>query len=109
MYLTLTLIFLNLVYLWETYLDYRQYQKLKETQIPKELRSLVNHEKYFQTQLYNIDNAKFEFITKLYNHLESIILLYFCVGPWVWEKIGNILLALNYKTEVCCIIISLTK
>ncbi|TMW67133.1 hypothetical protein Poli38472_012249 [Pythium oligandrum] len=40
-YFALALVFATLVYVWETYLDLRQHQKLKETQFPSKLATAI--------------------------------------------------------------------
>src|SRR4051812_9826798 len=64
------LTFIVVSYIWDSYLEYntnsnlryRQYRKLKEKRIPKELDSIVKQDSFDKARKYGIDKAKYGFV-----------------------------------------------
>ncbi|CAF1008983.1 unnamed protein product [Brachionus calyciflorus] len=78
--------FITLMYLWETYLSFRQYLVQKSnTKIPKELENVTDLETFEKSRLYSIDKSLYEFAHDFFNQIESYALLYYGALPYVWN------------------------
>jgi len=94
-----TIIFLWLVYVFETYLDWRQHQKLKEKVRPKELEGVIEDEKFLKAQLYGLDKSNFGFITSAFGQVESTLILVLGGIPFLWNYSTNLLGRYGYGPE----------
>lgn len=83
-YLDTTILFSFGVFLFESYLNIRQRNKLKETAIPKQLENVVEKEKFDKSRVYGLDKNNFILIQSLYQQIESILVLYYGALPYVW-------------------------
>ncbi|CAH8438293.1 unnamed protein product [Dicrocoelium dendriticum] len=90
------LCFLWLVYLWETYLDYRQYMTVKNTHHPPpELSEWIDNAEFQRSRAYTQDKSIFSFTHDLYDVIETTLILYFSVIPWLWSKVTQDSIAIN--------------
>eukprot|EP00128_Syssomonas_multiformis_P017953 Colp12_sorted_trinity150504_noHs@23705 len=90
-YLEGTVVFITLVYLWETYLQLRQHWKFSETHVPKRLEGLVDHDTYTKSRLYGQDKSSYNFASSLFSQVESTLVLLFGGIPFLWAMSGDII------------------
>jgi len=80
-----TLGFMWLMYMWETYLSYRQHKVYVETkQIPIELVDSLDKATFEKSRLYQVDKSKFGFWSSLYGQIESTLILVYGGIPFLW-------------------------
>lgn len=73
------------LYLWETYVSYRQYKVCKETaRIPAEVTAITDQETFTKARLYQLDKSKYGFCAGLWNQLETTLVLLFGGFPFLW-------------------------
>lgn len=77
-------------YLFETYIQYRQYQVLKETQVPKELRLEISQETYDKSQEYSRAKARFNFANELYSLTKDLIYVNSNAFVALWNISGHV-------------------
>ncbi|KAK9910319.1 hypothetical protein M0R45_034285 [Rubus argutus] len=78
--------FMILVYIFETYLDLRQYSALKLPTLPKTLEGVVSQEKFEKSQAYRLERSHFHFVHEFVTILMHSVILFFRVLPWFWKK-----------------------
>lgn len=79
------LLFLWLEYLWELYLDIRQYQVCKKTEsVPSELRNVMNKETFDKARRYSIDKNEYGFIKSGFSIVTSTLVIYHGLLGIVW-------------------------
>lgn len=80
-----TLGFMWIMYMWETYLSYRQHKVYVETkEIPVELLDSLDKETFEKSRLYQVDKSKFGFWSSLYGQVESTLILVYGGIPFLW-------------------------
>merc|ERR1712212_559874 len=80
-----TLGFMWIMYMWETYLSYRQHKVYVETkEIPVELLDSLDKETFEKSRLYQIDKSKFGFWSSLCGQIESTLILVYGGIPFLW-------------------------
>ncbi|RKP35279.1 peptidase family M48-domain-containing protein [Dimargaris cristalligena] len=79
------------VYLFETYLDYRQHRKLKEKQRPEGIASIVSQDDFAKANAYGLDKSRFSFVQSFVSQAQSLLFLSFDVLPWLWATVGSCL------------------
>ncbi|KAL0923564.1 hypothetical protein M5K25_007626 [Dendrobium thyrsiflorum] len=101
-YLEAVLGFMIFMYIFETYLDIRQYGALKLPSLPKQLEGVVSHEKFEKSKAYSLEKSHFHFIHEAVTIVMDTSILYFGVLPWFWEKSGNFAshMGLNSENEI---------
>lgn len=75
-------------YLLESFLSYRQHQKLKGTKIPKALEGAVEQETFDKSQAYGRAKSKFGFVKGLIGQLENAAIIQYDVLPKLWGLAG---------------------
>ncbi|GMF25696.1 unnamed protein product [Phytophthora fragariaefolia] len=121
------LLFMTLVYLFETYLDVRQHRKLHDTQFPAPLAEAIEglgsyrvrkkegeeggkdekettlleatRNKFDKSRAYGLDKSTFGFVSGAYNQLEATVFLLLGYLPFVWTMSGRALLALGLDAD----------
>ncbi|KAH0465831.1 hypothetical protein IEQ34_005934 [Dendrobium chrysotoxum] len=96
------------MYIFETYLDIRQYGALKLPSLPKQLEGVVSHEKFEKSKAYSLEKrfisslSYFHFIHEAVTIVMDTSILYFGVLPWFWKKSGNFAshMGLNSENEI---------
>ncbi|KAF5270402.1 hypothetical protein FQR65_LT05590 [Abscondita terminalis] len=84
--LSLILLFLWIEYLWELYLEIRQYKLCKKTeQVPVELRDVMQKETFTKARLYSLHKDRFGFIKSAFSILTSTIVIYSGFLAIVWS------------------------
>lgn len=70
------IIFITLMYIWQTYLSYRQYRvEVNTKELPKELAQVLDKETFEKSRSYAIDKAVYNFIHSFYSQLEGYVRL----------------------------------
>ncbi|XP_041353885.1 CAAX prenyl protease 1 homolog [Gigantopelta aegis] len=92
--------FMWVMYLWETYLSWRQRNVYKtSTKVPDVLQDVLDKETFEKARLYQLDKSNFGFWSDLYSQVESTLILV-CGGlPFLWTLAGRILLRFGYGFE----------
>jgi STE24 endopeptidase len=93
------LIFLNVVYLFETYLDYRNHLKYKTLQLPAKLANLVKEDVFIKSQKYNLDKSTFGFIEGFISHIMSLAILWYGVLPYIWYLSEQLIVPYGVDTQ----------
>jgi len=93
------LAFVWLVYLWETYLDLRQRNKMKEDKLPKELVGVVSEEKFHKSRTYSLDKSSFGLLESLFSQLEGTFVLWLGGLPFLWNYSKNLALQYGFTEE----------
>ncbi|ESO88920.1 hypothetical protein LOTGIDRAFT_209825 [Lottia gigantea] len=94
------LVFLWVVYLWETYLSYRQRTIYRNaTKVPKELENVLDQETFEKARLYQLDKSNFGFWSNIYSQIESTVILLIGGLPWLWSVAGRLMDRYNYGSE----------
>ncbi|KAH9845349.1 CAAX prenyl protease 1-like [Teratosphaeria destructans] len=88
---TLILTFALGEYTLETYLAYRQYQVLKRTQIPSQLKREIDQATYDKSQEYGRAKAQYAFCNKAFETLKAITLLRYNGYAYLWSASGSLL------------------
>lgn len=79
-------------WLWDTYLEWRQYKVYKTTEkVPKEIADKMDHETFLKAKVYNVDKAKFGFISGFYSLVQSSIILCCFLMPYFWDLSSHIM------------------
>lgn len=81
--------FMWFIYLWETYLSYRQYKIYCDTEkVPRELSEHIDNETFEKSRKYQLDKTNFGFVSGLYSQIESSLILVFYGIPYLWKISG---------------------
>lgn len=79
-------------WLWETYLDFRQYRVYKTTErVPNELKGQIDDETFKKAKAYSIDKARFGFISSVYNQIQFTVTIYYFLMPYFWDLSNDIM------------------
>eukprot|EP00808_Paulinella_micropora_P025824 g38423.t1 len=97
-YFHVVMVFLLGVYVFETYLDTRQYRKLKEKQKPKEL-TYISEKEFESARLYSIDKMIFHLASSLYQQVELMAILCYNFLPWLWSFSGKLIEKIGLSGE----------
>jgi len=85
------LCFMWIVYIWETYLSFRQYKVYRDTDdVPEELEDYIDEETFEKSRSYQLDKSRFGFIAGLYSQIESTVILWFFCIPLLWKFSGDV-------------------
>ncbi|VDM33789.1 unnamed protein product [Hydatigera taeniaeformis] len=80
-------IFIWSLFLWETYINFRQLKVAKKvTESPEEVRRFMNDVEFDKSRRYAIDKMNFAIISGFYNILSLSAILHFQLIAWVWHK-----------------------
>jgi len=99
-YLEGCLIFINLVFLWETYLDWRQHQKYKINEQPIRLKAIVSPEKFREAQAYGLAKSNFGLFESIISHVVSIGFLWYGILPWTWDLAVQVAAYFSSDSEI---------
>jgi len=95
-----TFVFLWVMYIWETYLSYRQHNIYKNTEnIPVELQENLDKETFEKSRLYQLDKSRFSFYSSFYSQVESSIILLADGIPYLWAAAGVLNAKLGYDAS----------
>ncbi|KAB0790576.1 hypothetical protein PPYR_04939 [Photinus pyralis] len=80
------LFFLWLQYLWELYLEIRQYRVCQHTKdVPQELRGVMNKDIFDKARSYSIDKSSFGFVKSAVSIITSTFIIYTGLLAKVWN------------------------
>jgi STE24 endopeptidase len=96
-YLEWTIVFLTAVWLFETYIAYRQHRKYKEYTLPKALTGIISKEKYLKAQSYGLDKSRFGIITDGFSNALNLTILWCRWMPGLWNLSGRLLTFLSSR------------
>jgi len=91
--------FIGIIYIWETYIKIRQYKKVCNSKIPKQLKDYVDEEKMEKTKAYQKDNYRFSFFTDFLDLVETILMFEFNLLPYFWGLAERVLIKFGYNSE----------
>lgn len=75
-----------IVFCWELYLKYRQYNVYKTVnKVPKELDGLIDDETFRKSRSYSIDNARFDIVTSFFGQIQTTLTIYFYLIAFFWN------------------------
>uniref|UniRef100_A0A7N1A629 CAAX prenyl protease n=1 Tax=Kalanchoe fedtschenkoi TaxID=63787 RepID=A0A7N1A629_KALFE len=81
--------FMILMYVFETYLDFRQHAAYKLPTLPKTLEGVISDDKFRKSRAYSLDKSRFHFVHEFVSILMDSGILLFGILPWVWKKSGE--------------------
>ncbi|KAH7846648.1 hypothetical protein Vadar_016459 [Vaccinium darrowii] len=98
------------MYIFETYLDWRQHTALKLSTLPKTLEGIISQEKFEKSRAYSLDKSHFQFLLTFITKLMDCANLVFGVFPWFWKRSGDFLvyLGVNAEDEIVHTVVFLT-
>uniref|UniRef100_A0A6G1SBR6 CAAX prenyl protease n=1 Tax=Aceria tosichella TaxID=561515 RepID=A0A6G1SBR6_9ACAR len=74
------------LWLWDTYLDYRQYRVVKKTEsVPDILKDQIGDETFKKAKSYSIDKARFGFVTSAYSQIQFTLTICLFLMPYFWQ------------------------
>lgn len=68
-------------YLFESYLNYRQYQVYKKREVPVGLQSIVTQEKFIESNEYSQAKAKFSFVRSTFGLVRDLVVFQYDLIP----------------------------
>lgn len=81
-----------ILWIWETYLDWRQYKVYKTTQqVPAQLKGQIDHETFTKSKAYSIDKTKLGFISSLYGQIQTTLTISCYLIAYFWNISGEIM------------------
>ncbi|KAK9694531.1 zinc metalloprotease [Basidiobolus ranarum] len=87
------------VYLFETYLSYRQHCKLQEPRRPKAIEDIVTEEEFEKARQYGLDKSRFGFISGAWSQFENTMLIQYEFLAWAWGVSGSLIGYFGYGSE----------
>ncbi|AOW06973.1 peptidase family M48-domain-containing protein [Yarrowia lipolytica] len=72
-------------YLLESYLNYRQYQVYKRTEVPASLQGIVSQEKLTESNDYSMAKMRFSFVHSTYSLVNFLATIHFNVIPKIFH------------------------
>ncbi|KAG8849646.1 hypothetical protein FRB96_000672 [Tulasnella sp. 330] len=84
------------VYLFESYLTFRQYSNYKIAAPPPELVEHFPEDKFLKGQKYGAAKAKFSVISGFVNQIIETAFIYYDIYPMTWALAGGVLSRLGY-------------
>lgn len=87
-------------YLWETYLDYRQYKVYINTdKVPGELEDIIRQDTLVKAKSYKVDRAQFSFVTGLLEQIQTTATITLFLLPYFWTLSGKALSIAYQSTD----------
>ncbi|KAI5955203.1 hypothetical protein KGF54_001764 [Candida jiufengensis] len=75
-------------YLFESYLDYRQYKVLNNKSPPPSIKAEVNQETFDKSQKYSRSKAKFSFFNSTFDLFQNLAVIKYDLLPKLWNWSG---------------------
>eukprot|EP00794_Sanderia_malayensis_P000486 gene486-1131_t len=95
-----TLVFMWIMFLWELYLGYRQYNVYKTTkEIPVELKDHLKKETFEKSRCYEMDKSKLGFFSGIYSQVEATLILTLGGIPFLWKVAGSIITSFGFSSD----------
>ncbi|KAK3089887.1 hypothetical protein FSP39_007367 [Pinctada imbricata] len=94
------LVFMWIVYVWESYISSRQRHLAKTvTEVPDSLKDVLDQDTFTKARLYSLDKSNFGFWSGLYSQCESTVILLLGGIPFAWNLAGKWLGRLGYDAD----------
>lgn len=74
----------NVTFLLDIYIDYRQHRQISLPKRPIELAAFCTEEEYKKSREYGMDSSRFNMISKSIHHILAVALLFFGAYLWLW-------------------------
>lgn len=87
-------------YVFETYLDYRQYQVLHRNKPPKSLEKEILQETFVKARGYSQAKARFGFFSSAFDALKDVLTIKYDILPKLWTVAGSMSLELSHYKYV---------
>ncbi|CDW75638.1 caax prenyl protease 1 homolog [Stylonychia lemnae] len=98
-YLYCVITFELFVYLFELYLNWRQYKKFCENETPKEIEHLVTQKEFKKSQSHNKDKMEFKMLQDYLGILANVVWQIFRLPVWLWAFSAEICIAVGLNPE----------
>ncbi|RKO90651.1 peptidase family M48-domain-containing protein [Blyttiomyces helicus] len=98
-YQNAVLAFACCTYAWETYLNWRQFSRLRTKRRPKAVEEISSAEDYEKAGGYSRDKLLYSFVHDSYDLVELFITLSLNLGPKFWAFSGDLISAAGYGTN----------
>ncbi|KAJ2656357.1 zinc metalloprotease [Coemansia sp. RSA 1200] len=79
-------------YLWDTYLDIRQRDRLHEVRRPLAVSSFISRQAYIEANAYGLDQSSLGLINKLFDQLATTVIIVYDLIPMLWTAVGTAML-----------------
>jgi len=101
-YLEYVILFKIFIFFLEFYIDLRQYWRFKATERPSNILGLITEENFKKAQEYQKEKMEFHLFTTFNDFVTQLVVIYFFIVPYVWNKSGEILtkIGLDGNSEV---------
>lgn len=97
------------IYLFDTYLNYRQHRTFLTKERPREIVDIVDQEKFIKAQNYGRDKSTFSFVSDAFNQIKDSLVWYFFIVAWLWNRCGGFAEKIGHKeSEIVQSLIFLT-
>lgn len=74
----------NVTFLLDMYVDYRQHLQISLPKRPTELAPFCTEEEYEKSREYGMDSSRFNMISKSIQHILAVVLLFSGAYLWLW-------------------------
>uniref|UniRef100_A0A0N5BHY2 CAAX prenyl protease n=1 Tax=Strongyloides papillosus TaxID=174720 RepID=A0A0N5BHY2_STREA len=90
-----------LIYIWETYLSWRQYRvHLLTEKRPKNAEKIMEESEYTKARLYKLDKHRFEFCQSAFSHILNCLILWYEILPLMWNISGDVNKKIGITSEM---------
>jgi STE24 endopeptidase len=96
------------IYLWNVYLDYRQYKKLRESKVPTVLKGIVKQGVFDKSREYSKDKSRVKFVQDLYFFTLATLLIVENGYAFFWNISKTLLESMNLtgsEVQVSCVFV----
>ena len=91
-------VFMWILFLWETYVNWRQIKFAKRTTTPpNEIKCRMSFLDFDKSRRYSIDKLNFDIVSGFYNILSLSVILHFQLIAWAWNKSKEHVLAISMR------------
>ncbi|WCJ22725.1 hypothetical protein M5689_004799 [Euphorbia peplus] len=87
------------MYIFETYLDFRQHKALKLPTLPKTLEGVIGQEKFKKARDYSLEKSHFNLVHNFVTILLDSAILYYGILPWFWKTAESFVLSVGLNPE----------
>jgi len=91
MFFLFTILFLLIIYIFESYLSFRQLKKHKIKEVPFILKDVITSKEFHDSQIYNEEKTAFGMIESFVDLIKTIFILYSSFLFVSWDSIEKIL------------------
>ncbi|KAJ3024228.1 CAAX prenyl protease 1 [Thoreauomyces humboldtii] len=78
------------IYLWNTYLNYRQHRALHNPNIPASVSKVIEAKAFHKARAYGLDKSSFLFIEDAFDQLQNTAFISYNLLPWLWSRAGEL-------------------